>query len=111
MNQPTDTDATGAFVVGTGRSDQAPRNILDIQPNWIADGYGVRGPQRPVQQERASPTPMDFAPATTSSRGPDSAPGGGCAPTTPPASGTHVWGTVDGVCQWIGTCPDECPPV
>jgi hypothetical protein len=30
-----------------------------------------------------------------------------CAPTAPPASGTWVWGSVNGNCQWIDTttCP------
>ena len=26
-----------------------------------------------------------------------------CLPTNPPASGTYVWGSVDGVCGWIST--------
>jgi hypothetical protein len=30
-----------------------------------------------------------------------------CAPTTPPETGTWIWGSVEGVCQWIDTttCP------
>ena len=26
-----------------------------------------------------------------------------CAPSQPPGSGTWIWGSVDGVCQWIET--------
>ncbi len=28
---------------------------------------------------------------------------GSCLPDSPPGSGTWIWGTVDGVCQWIDT--------
>lgn len=27
----------------------------------------------------------------------------GCIPTAPPGSGTWVWGSINGVCQWIDT--------
>lgn len=32
---------------------------------------------------------------------------GTCAPTAPHTTGTWVWGSIDGVCQWIDTT--ECP--
>lgn len=26
-----------------------------------------------------------------------------CSPSAPPGSGTYVWGSIDGTCQWIST--------
>ncbi len=95
----TDTDAEGQTQIGVGRSDQLNRAIHQIQANWQEDGHGIRGPQRSVIQTQARPFPMPFGindarvnPASSQ-----------CTPNAPPTTGTHLWGTVDGVCQWIDT--------
>jgi hypothetical protein len=110
MNTIIDTDATGPFAVGTGHSEQGSVDIRNINPNWIADGYGVRGPQKQSGvEERARPLDIPLA-FDNSRNAPPTIPSSACAPTPrdPSETGTWVWGSVDGVCQWIGTA--DCPP-
>ncbi len=103
-NIQTDSDAEGQFQPGVGKSDQVNRAIHQINPNWVEDGYGIIGPQRPiVPRERATPNPIDFVFNNPNQR---QVLPGACAPTQPDdtmTTGTWVWGTVDGVCQWIDT--------
>lgn len=118
MNFPIDTDATGPFATGTGSSTQGPVDIRSIQPSWIADGYGVRGPQKPESAPvRAQPTEMPFA-QDSARNTPPSFPTGGenCDPgfgastsikyikATQWDAGTSTW-----VCVWLPTCEATCP--
>ena len=109
-NQQTDTDARGPFAPGVGAMEQNVKKLYDLQPNWVADGFGIRGPQRPESApESARPTEMNFGLDQGGKKGFGDPPtAGACAPTTPPASGTHVWGAVSGACQWIPTCDATC---
>lgn len=57
----TDSDAGGQSSVGVGRVEDLSRKLHETQPNWIADGYGLRGPQAVRQREVAArPEPMQF---------------------------------------------------
>jgi hypothetical protein len=105
----TDTDADPQSAIGVGQVDQTLRALHEIQPNWLADGYGIRGPQQTRdRRESVSPTPMEFG-LPSGDRGVSADFGNGpCAPTAPPESGTSVWGSVDGTCQWIDTT--DCTP-
>jgi len=99
-NIQTDSDSQGPIQPGVGRSDQTNKALHQINPNWVEDGYGVVGPQRQViPQAPLRPPSMEFG--IDNSRPPNTQTS--CAPSTPPASGTWLWGTVDGVCQWIDT--------
>lgn len=100
-NIQTDSDSQGPIQPGVGKTDQTNRAIHQINPNWVEDGYGIVGPQRPViQPQSATPTPMPFGVSKPQSLNPDQIP---CAPTTPPDTGTWIWGAIDGECQWIDT--------
>jgi len=100
-NIQTDSDSQGPIQPGVGRSDQTNRAIHQIQPNWVEDGFGVVGPQRQViPRPTLQPPRMDFG--IDNSR-PTAGSTSNCAPSAPPGTGTWVWGTVDGVCQWIDT--------
>lgn len=105
-NIQTDSDAEGQFQPGVGKSDQVNRAIHQINPNWVEDGHGIVGPQRQiVPKENARPSPIEFG--IDNSRNSVGSETGPCDPIAPPGSGTYVWGSVDGVCQWISTT--ECP--
>ena len=103
----TDTEAGVESSVGTGRAEQLGRILREINANWQLDGHGLRGPQRPQQHETpVRPEPMQFGvgvPSRESGGGGSANPP--CAPTPrdPEEEGTFVWGSVDGVCQWIDT--------
>ena len=105
-NNQTDTDAGAQSVVGTDQVDQISRALHQVRPNWAEDGHGVRGPQRPVipsQLARPNPVEFQFPASSNNNRTP-----GACDPSAPPATGTYVWGAIDGVCQWIPTCSATC---
>lgn len=106
--QQTDTEASGQSGIGIGRQDSFLRTFHETQPGWIVDGHGLRGPQEPkVRQQPARPEPMEFGVPTGGKAGFGSDPGP-CSPTAPEDTGTFVWGSVDGVCQWIDTT--DCTP-
>lgn len=48
-------------------------------------------------------TPSSRRPLNIPSQISDNLTVGSCTPSSPPSSGTWVWGSVDGVCQWIDT--------
>lgn len=78
-------------------------NMSDVDPQWLRDGEGVGQPSdydlddytewntrawsRDIQDQ-------DFTGVTGDAS---------CAPSDPPGSGTHIWGSVGGTCQWIDT--------
>ncbi len=110
MENQTDTDAPGPIATGVGVSEQNPRMVHQIQPNWVVDGYGIRGPQRQVIQPDIRKDPMTFGlPIPSQPIQTDDPSGNPCmeAAGDPPGSGTWVLGSVDGTCQWIDTttCP------
>ena len=94
-------------------------NLGEYEPSWIQDGGGISGgSERDV--DLGSSTSWDLSGitidtqgydlwATTDHRlgGDDVGGRGQCSPTAPPGSGTYVWGSIDGACQWISTT--ECP--
>ncbi len=117
MNIPVDTDAPSSFATGTGVSEpDRSKGILNIQPSWLADGYGLRGPQRPVAAEAAKPFDLSLTP-DSAPRGSQAAqnaqencdPGGGADTSlkyikaTQWDSGTSAW-----VCVWLPTCAGTC---
>ncbi len=100
-NIQTDSDAESQSQPGVGKVDQVNRSLHQINPNWIEDGYGIIGPQRPIiPKVDPHPTPMEFK---IDNSFPPSGRDDACTPSGPPASGTVVWGSIDGVCQWIDT--------
>jgi len=97
----TDSDSQGPIQPGVGRSDQTNRSIAQINPNWVEDGYGIVGPQRPViPQPLSRPPPMEFG---IDNSFPLNEPNSKCVPSGPHATGTWVWGSVAGKCKWIAT--------
>jgi len=99
-NIQTDSDSQGPIQPGVGRSDQTNKSLHQINPNWVEDGYGVVGPQRQViPKPQPQPPRMDFGIDNSRVNIPTSQ----CSPSTPPEEGTWIWGSVDGVCQWIDT--------
>jgi hypothetical protein len=97
-----DSDAGTQSQIGVGRVDQTTKALHEIQPNWVEDGLGIVGPQRQrVRPPEEGPRRMDFNFPNDSSAAPPAT--GPCAPTAPPDTGTYVWGSVDGTCQWIDT--------
>lgn len=57
----TDTDASSQSTVGVGQVDPTPQPLYAIRPNWLSDGYGIRGPQRPISTPVQQPAqPMSF---------------------------------------------------
>lgn len=83
-------------------------NLGDTDPQWMRDGYGITGEQGdPVDDDY---TQWDTRAWSRNTQEQDFTGGTGdasCTPSDPPESGTSVWGSVDGVCQWIDTttCP------
>jgi len=60
-NIQTDSDSQGPIQPGVGRSDQTNKQLHQINPNWVEDGYGVVGPQRQViPQSPVTPHPVKF---------------------------------------------------
>ncbi len=98
---PIDSNAGSQSQVGVGRAEQPNRPLHQINPNWVEDGYGIVGPQRQITRQSATPASMEFGVNNNSS--PNQGPNAPCAPDPPPDMGTWVWGTIDGVCQWIDT--------
>jgi hypothetical protein len=99
-NIQTDSDSQGPIQPGVGRSDQTSKALHQINPNWVEDGFGVVGPQRQViPKPEQRPPPMDFTISPLAARSGENP----CLPASPPPSGTWIWGSVDGVCQWIDT--------
>lgn len=100
-NRQTDSDAGVQSQVGVGHVERITKALHEVNPNWVDDGFGIVGPQRPViPQPLATPHPMPFL---IDNPGRGGAGTGDCTPTNPPGSGTFVWGTINGVCQWIDT--------
>ncbi len=56
----TDSDAENQSQIGVGQTDQANRALHQINPNWVEDGHGLRGPQRTVARVIARPHPIQF---------------------------------------------------
>lgn len=104
----TDTDADSSSSIGIGQLNQVARSLAEYQPGWVADGLGVRGPQRSQPDVPVKPEPMEFGIPANSRPGSPSDSSSPCAPTSPPGSGTWFWGTIDGECQWVDT--NECTP-
>lgn len=83
-------------------------NLSEFNPSWMEDGFGISGEQPDYVDEdlqnwdtnawtdNGEISPEDFI------NGPPS-----CNPGNPPSTGTHIFGVVDGDCQWIDTtvCP------
>lgn len=100
-NIKKDSDAGAQSQTGVGRVDPTTKALHEIQPNWVDDGHGIVGPQRQVVRPSTDgPRRMDF---NFSNESRNSSNGSPCAPTTPPDTGTWVWGSIDGECQWIDT--------
>lgn len=95
----SDGDVQSGAAIGTV---QQPRGFHETQPNWMVDGYGIRGPQRDAPAVSVRPEPMQFG-VDNQNKGFGEGESGACRPTAPPPSGTYVWGAVNGVCQWINT--------
>jgi hypothetical protein len=101
---PVDSDAGAQSAVGVGQGDPTIKALHEILPGWMVDGFGVRGPQEPRSREpMATPAPMIFGLPHGDTGGGETPAGTECQPTTPPGSGTHLWGVVDGTCQWVDT--------
>lgn len=100
----TDTELDNQSPVGVGQVSPLGRDLYSILPNWLADGFGVRGPQIQRRSEVAPPREQMFGNFVDNptSRPPLIIPPA-CQPSTPNPSGTWVWGSIDGVCQWIDT--------
>ncbi len=86
--------------------EQDGPNLNEFNPSWLEDGGGVIGEQsdsgfdNQLQWDTTAWSRDNQQQSDASGAGP-------CTPSAPPASGTHVWGTIAGVCQWIDTttCP------
>lgn len=104
----TDSDAGGQSSVGVGRVEDLKRLLHEVQPNWIADGYGLRGPQEARQREvAATPIPMEFGLPSGDKAGFGES-NNDCNP--PNNTDVFVRGAIAGVCQWIPICEATCPP-
>ncbi len=80
--------------------DQGP-NLSEFTPSWMDDGQGIYG----AEGEPSFDNNQQWDTNAWSRLNEDGGGSGGgtCTPGAPPASGTHVWGSVGGVCQWIDT--------
>ncbi len=88
-----------------GDDYQGP-TLNEFNPSWMEDGGGITGEQGEPNFDsnqgwdtnawsRENYAGEDFSPAGGA---------GGCMSDAgdPPAMGTYVLGSIDGVCQWIG---------
>lgn len=79
--------------------------LNDFNPSWMEDGFGLIGEQPDYQDEDNQD--WDTRAGVEDQRDYDdsAAINQGCLGTagSPPATGTYVLGSVDGVCQWIDT--------
>lgn len=109
----TDTDSQGPFATGTGFSEQRPNAIHQINPNWVADGYGLRGPQRPVVPDDTRRSPIQFpmidnsVPRPAAQQGELCDPGEGADTSLKYIKATE-WDTDHWVCVWLPTCAGTC---
>ncbi len=90
-------------------------SINDFEPSWMDDGGGLSGgaetsPDFEFEQSYllhgSTVSAASWETQTTSRQNQspeDTSPARGCIPASPPDTGTWVWGTVDGECQWIDT--------
>jgi len=110
----TDTDAGPSSSVGVGVAEQVGRTLQNTQANWLIDGHGLRGPQKPYQQENVQPAPMQLPQDSPAVR-PGGASGGGenCKPPSPDTSKVYVKTAqfISGAwkCVWEETCDATCP--
>ena len=80
--------------------------LSDYDPSWMQDGYGITGDQG--EPDLNDDTQWDTNAWSRDQQQDDfTGAGGSCLPSSPPDTGTSVWGSIDGVCQWIDTttCP------
>ncbi len=76
--------------------------LTEFNPSWLEDGGGVIGEQsdssfdNQLQWDTTAWSRDNQQQSDASGAGP-------CTPSAPPGSGTHIWGSVGGVCQWIDT--------
>ncbi len=82
--------------------EQDGPNLNEFNPSWIEDGGGIIGEQsdssfdNQLQWDTTAWSRDNQQQSDASGAGP-------CNPSAPPASGTHIWGSIGGVCQWIDT--------
>ena len=103
----TDTDSDSKSSIGVGQVNQVIRSLAEAQPNWLADGLGIRGPQRSQEQTSARSATMDFGIPSGTRHGADPVTGDQCNP--PNDTDVFVRGAIAGVCQWIPICEAPCP--
>lgn len=108
-NIPTDSDAGPQSAIGVGQTDTLFKSFHEAQPNWVLDGYGIRGPQRQrVSAPTERPPSMEFG-SDQGRRGGDVSPPGACLPDAlPNNTDTFLWGAIAGNCQWIRVCNTSC---
>lgn len=59
--QQSDTNTNSQSAIGVGRAEQLVRSLHELQPSWVADGHGIRGPQEPRNRPpTVRPEPMEF---------------------------------------------------
>jgi hypothetical protein len=85
-----------------GDSDLDFVDFDEVEPNFLSDGLGVRGQQTFSPEDDSSEWPVEVQFYDVKDVDDDST-AGGCDPGPPPDSGTWVFGSVDGTCQWIDT--------
>ncbi len=89
-------------------------DVNDFNPSWMEDGGGLSGgsesdPQSDYEQSyligKGTVSAAEWETQTTSRQNqtPPDSPPNACIPSSPPDSGTVVWGAIDGECQWIDT--------
>ncbi len=89
-------------------------SINDFEPSWMEDRGGLSGgaesdPYDDFEQsyllhgQTVSAASWETQTTSRQNQNDDTRPAAGCIPSSPPDTGTSVWGSVDGVCQWIDT--------
>jgi hypothetical protein len=79
----------------------------DFDPSFLEDGYGISGPQGdPIQEDVQNWDLNAWSDQSQANEDFISGPGD-CNPGSAPETGTWIFGSIDGECQWIDTttCP------
>lgn len=77
--------------------------LADVEPSWLEDGLGLSGEQ--TDPDLGDDTQWETRAWSAQNQAPEDFINGppSCNPGNPPSTGTHIFGVVDGDCQWIDT--------
>ncbi len=99
--------------IGSMNGDEQGPTLNDFTPSWMRDGDLSGGSEEGYRFNNddsyilkgtvVSAPSWDTTTTSQQNQNDDTPAPRSCLPDSPPESGTSVWGSIDGECQWIDT--------